>query len=80
VTCSKAEATARVNAGERSDDFPRHQFIPRRARGVSGRPFDYQERVCQSKLRKLAGTVWTMIRLVRCLPVGWRREERFEMR
>jgi SAM-dependent methyltransferase len=41
---------------------------------------DYNERVGQSKLRKLAGTVWTMIRLVRTLPVGRRRGERFEVR
>ncbi len=43
-------------------------------------PIDYNERVGQSKLRKLAGTVWTMIRLVRTLPVGRRRGERFEVR
>src|SRR6185437_2019075 len=33
---------------------------------------DYEERVGASKLRKLAGTVWTMIRLARALPVGRR--------
>jgi 2-polyprenyl-3-methyl-5-hydroxy-6-metoxy-1,4-benzoquinol methylase len=43
-------------------------------------PIDYNERVGQSKLRKLAGTVWTMIRLVKTLPVGRRRGERFEVR
>jgi hypothetical protein len=36
--------------------------------------------VGQSKLRKLAGTVWTLIRLARALPVGRRRGERFELR
>jgi 2-polyprenyl-3-methyl-5-hydroxy-6-metoxy-1,4-benzoquinol methylase len=40
----------------------------------------YNERVGTSKLRKLAGTVWTMIRLGRALPVGQRRGERFEVR
>jgi 2-polyprenyl-3-methyl-5-hydroxy-6-metoxy-1,4-benzoquinol methylase len=43
-------------------------------------PIEYHERVGQSKLRKLAGTVWTMIRLVKALPVGRRRGERFEVR
>jgi 2-polyprenyl-3-methyl-5-hydroxy-6-metoxy-1,4-benzoquinol methylase len=43
-------------------------------------PIEYHERVGQSKLRKLAGTVWTMIRLVKSLPVGRRRGERFEVR
>lgn len=43
-------------------------------------PIDYNERVGQSKLRKLAGTVWTMIRLARALPVGRRRGERFQVR
>ncbi|WP_437942514.1 hypothetical protein [Sorangium sp. So ce341] len=33
-------------------------------------PIAYHERVGQSKLRKLAGTVWTMIRLFGALPVG----------
>jgi glycosyltransferase involved in cell wall biosynthesis len=41
---------------------------------------DYNERVGFSKLRKLAGTVWTLIRLVKTLPVGRRRGERFEVR
>ena len=43
-------------------------------------PIDYNERVGASKLRKLAGTVWTLIRLVRALPVGTRHGERFERR
>ena len=43
-------------------------------------PIDYDERVGTSKLRKLAGTVWTMIRLGRALPVGTRRGSRFEVR
>ena len=41
---------------------------------------DYNERVGASKLRKLAGTVWTMIRLARALPVGARGGSRFEVR
>jgi glycosyltransferase involved in cell wall biosynthesis len=43
-------------------------------------PIEYNERVGQSKLRKLAGTVWTMIRLARTLPVGQRGGARFEVR
>ena len=43
-------------------------------------PIEYNERVGTSKLRKLAGTVWTMIRLARALPVGVRRGARFETR
>jgi len=43
-------------------------------------PIEYSERVGFSKLRKLAGTTWTMIRLARALPVGRRRGERFEVR
>jgi hypothetical protein len=43
-------------------------------------PIEYNERVGQSKLRKLAGSVWTMIRLARTLPVGQRGGERFEVR
>jgi hypothetical protein len=43
-------------------------------------PIDYNERVGFSKLRKLAGTVWTLIRLARTLPVGERGAERFEVR
>jgi len=42
-------------------------------------PIDYDERVGTSKLRKLAGTVWTFIRLARALPVGTRRGARFEL-
>ncbi len=43
-------------------------------------PIDYDERVGTSKLRRLAGTVWTLIRLARALPVGTRRGSRFEVR
>jgi len=43
-------------------------------------PIAYNERVGTSKLRKLAGTVWTMIRLAKALPVGRRKGERFELR
>jgi 2-polyprenyl-3-methyl-5-hydroxy-6-metoxy-1,4-benzoquinol methylase len=43
-------------------------------------PIDYNERVGVSKLRKLAGTVWTMVRLVNALPVGSRGPTRFEIR
>ena len=43
-------------------------------------PIEYHERVGQSKLRKLAGTVWTMIRLVGALPVGTRNARGFEVR
>ncbi len=43
-------------------------------------PIEYNERVGASKLRKLAGTVWTMIRLARALPVGARGGARFEVR
>jgi 2-polyprenyl-3-methyl-5-hydroxy-6-metoxy-1,4-benzoquinol methylase len=43
-------------------------------------PIDYAERVGSSKLRKLAGTVWTFIRLARALPVGRRDGSRFEVR
>jgi SAM-dependent methyltransferase len=43
-------------------------------------PIDYHERVGQSKLRKLAGTVWTMIRLVGALPVGTRGAPGFNVR
>lgn len=35
-------------------------------------PLDYQERVGYSKLRKVAGTVWTFIRLAKTLTVGRR--------
>jgi 2-polyprenyl-3-methyl-5-hydroxy-6-metoxy-1,4-benzoquinol methylase len=43
-------------------------------------PIDYAERVGASKLRKLAGTVWTFVRLARALPVGRRRAECYERR
>ena len=43
-------------------------------------PIDYAERVGSSKLRKLAGTVWTFIRLARALPVGRRQAARLEIR
>ena len=43
-------------------------------------PIDYNERVGTSKLRKLAGTAWTFIRLARALPVGTRGGARFEAR
>jgi len=43
-------------------------------------PIDYNERVGTSKLRKIAGTVWTLVRLVRALPVGQRLGERYERR
>ena len=42
-------------------------------------PIDYQERVGYSKLRKLAGTVWTFIRLARALRVGTRRQGTYEV-
>ncbi|HEY3500180.1 MAG TPA: methyltransferase domain-containing protein [Polyangiaceae bacterium] len=41
-------------------------------------PIDYQERVGQSKLRKVAGTVWTFIRLAKTLRVGERRDGTYE--
>jgi len=41
---------------------------------------DYDERVGVSKLRKIAGTVWTFIRLSRALPVGSRGAPRFDAR
>jgi SAM-dependent methyltransferase len=43
-------------------------------------PIAYNERVGTSKLRKLAGTVWTLVRLVRALPVGARRSDCYERR
>lgn len=43
-------------------------------------PIDYAERVGASKLRKLAGTVWTFVRLARALPVGRRRAECYQRR
>jgi methionine biosynthesis protein MetW len=43
-------------------------------------PISYDERVGVSKLRKLAGTVWTFVRLGRSLGVGRRGAERFTVR
>jgi hypothetical protein len=43
-------------------------------------PIPYDERVGPSKLRKLAGTLWTFVRLARALPVGHRRGTRYELR
>ena len=43
-------------------------------------PIAYDERVGVSKLRKLAGTAWTFIRLARALPIGKRGAPRFEVR
>jgi SAM-dependent methyltransferase len=42
-------------------------------------PIDYQERVGSSKLRKLAGTVWTFIRLSKTLGVGTRRHDTYDV-
>ena len=42
-------------------------------------PIEYQERVGYSKLRKLAGTVWTFIRLGRTLQVGTRRSRNYQV-
>lgn len=42
-------------------------------------PIDYQERVGVSKLRKLAGTVWTFIRLGGTLRVGTRRNDTYDV-
>jgi SAM-dependent methyltransferase len=42
-------------------------------------PIDYQDRVGTSKLRKLAGTVWTFIRLGKTLTVGERRGDTYEV-
>lgn len=42
-------------------------------------PIDYHERVGASKLRKLAGTTWTFIRLARTLRVGSRRHSRYDV-
>ena len=41
---------------------------------------DYAERVGASKLRKVSGSVWTLIRLLRALPVGSRGGRRFDCR
>lgn len=42
-------------------------------------PIDYQERVGTSKLRKLAGTVWTFIRIAKTIGVGARRSDTYEV-
>lgn len=42
-------------------------------------PMQYQERVGISKLRRVAGTVWTFIRLARTLRVGSRRSGAYEI-
>ena len=42
-------------------------------------PIDYQERVGFSKLRKLAGTVWTFIRLAKTVGVGDRSASHYEV-
>lgn len=42
-------------------------------------PIDYQERVGFSKLRKVAGTVWTFIRLAKTLPVGQRESTNYDV-
>ena len=41
-------------------------------------PIQYQERVGASKLRKLAGTAWTFVRLARTLNVGQRSNGSYE--
>jgi SAM-dependent methyltransferase len=43
-------------------------------------PIDYAERVGASKLRKVAGTVWSLIRLARGIPVGKRLGDRYDVR
>ena len=43
-------------------------------------PIEYQERVGFSKLRKVAGTVWTFIRLAKTLRVGTRRSDSYDLR
>jgi 2-polyprenyl-3-methyl-5-hydroxy-6-metoxy-1,4-benzoquinol methylase len=43
-------------------------------------PIPYNERVGFSKLRKVAGTVWTLVRLARASGVGARGRGRFEVR
>jgi protein-L-isoaspartate O-methyltransferase len=42
-------------------------------------PIDYQERVGFSKLRKVAGTVWTFIRLAKTIKVGERGAGHYEV-
>ncbi len=46
---------------------------------VTERAISYDERVGPSKLRKLAGTVWTFVRLARTLSVGRHGRNRFEL-
>src|SRR5262249_20847911 len=43
-------------------------------------PIDYQERVGFSKLRKVAGTVWTFIRLGKTMNVGRRGGGQYDVR
>lgn len=43
-------------------------------------PIAYDERVGPSKLRKLAGTAWTFIRLARSIGIGHRDLERYDVR
>ncbi len=43
-------------------------------------PIDYDERVGASKLRKLAGTWWTFVRLARATGVGSRGAARYDVR
>lgn len=43
-------------------------------------PIPYNERVGFSKLRKVAGTVWTLVRLAKASGVGTRGRGRFELR
>jgi glycosyltransferase involved in cell wall biosynthesis len=43
-------------------------------------PISYDERVGVSKLRKLSGSAWTLIRLGRTMPVGRRRGHRYQVR
>jgi glycosyltransferase involved in cell wall biosynthesis len=43
-------------------------------------PIRYEERVGASKLRKLAGTWWSLVRLAKSLGVGERDAQRYELR
>ncbi len=43
-------------------------------------PISYDERVGVSKLRKLTGAVWTLLRLGRALPLGRWGSQRYELR
>jgi SAM-dependent methyltransferase len=47
---------------------------------VAEMPISYDEREGVSKLRKIAGTVWTMVRLTRALSVGRRGSPRYDLR